>query len=164
MKKSLLLIAVLALVPAFMFAELGIGGAAMLTSPGLLGQTVDSDRLNVNQFNFGGDIRVKEGMIQIQSLIFCSAGEVSGLDLYLDAGIAFDITLIRLSAGLGPNITWNFGETPVLQAGMNAKLGMDLMLNNVSVGMSYLMAMKHNEHMSVNTAAGLLGFNVIFWM
>jgi len=164
MKKSLFLIAVLALVPAIMFAEIGIGATAMLTSPSLLGQPVNTENLNVNQFNFGGDIRVKEGMLQVQSLIFGSAGDVSGLDLYLDAGVAFDIAILRLSAGIGPNITWNFGETPVLQAGMNGKLGADIKLNDISIGMSYLMAFKRNEHMSVNNAAGILGVNVMFWM
>lgn len=164
MKKSLFLLAVMAFVPALMFAELGIGGAAMLTSPSLLGQPVKSEYLNVNQFSFGGDIRIKEGMLQAQSLIFCSAGEVSGLDMYLDAGVAFDVAMFRLSAGLGPNITWNFGKNPVLQAGMNGKIGADIMLDKVSIGMTYLMALKRNEPMSVNTGAGLLGFNVLLWM
>lgn len=164
MKKALMIIAIMILVPVVMFAELAVGGVAMLKSPVLLGQEVNLDNVNVDQFSFGGDVRLKVGIIQVESLLVCSAGDVTGLDIYTDAGLAFDIALVRLSVGAGPNFTWNFTHQPPLQVGLNAKVGADLMLGNVSVGCSYIMVMNYNEHVDIYTNTGLFGIQVLVWM
>lgn len=164
MKKALMIIAIMILVPVLMFAELAVGGVAMLKSPVLLGQKVNLDHVNINQFTFGGDIRFKVEMIQLESMLVCSTGDITGLDIYTDAGLAFDIALIRLSVGAGPNFTWNFTNKPPLQAGLNAKVGADLMLGNVSVGCSYLMVMNYNSHVDIYTNTGLFGIQVLVWM
>ncbi|MFA6857558.1 MAG: hypothetical protein WCR31_10135 [Treponema sp.] len=73
MKKILSILAILAVLPVFMFAEktggLDIGGAMFFKSPVLLGQLVDRDSLNVNQFVFGGDVRYKLGWFQAEGLL-----------------------------------------------------------------------------------------------
>ena len=69
------------------FAELGLGGAAFFNSPYLLGQSVDEEDLNVNQFTFGGDARLKFSILQGEALVLYAAGDVQSLNIYLDAGV-----------------------------------------------------------------------------
>jgi hypothetical protein len=168
MKRIILILSILAILPICMFAEktgeLGIGGAMYFKSPVLLGQSIDKDKLNVNQFVFGGDVRYKLGWFQAEGLLFCAAGDVSGLNMYLDAGACLDVSIFRLSIGAGPNITWNFNNTPLIQTGLNAKIGADIKLDNISFGMSYIMALTNNNGINIQSSSGLLGIQVLFWM
>jgi hypothetical protein len=167
MKKIVLIlavIAVLAMVPVAVFADLGIGAAAFYKSPILLGQPVDIDNLNVNQFSFGGDLRFKLGWFQAEGLLLYAAGDVNSINAYLDAGVALDLAILRLSLGAGPNFTYNFGTSPPVQAGLNAKVGADVMLGPISFGLSYIMALNIDNGIDIKTSSGLLGVNVTFWM
>ena len=168
MKKILLVLAVLVILPLSMFAEkaaeLGVGGAMYFKSPVLLGQPIDKDNLNVNQFAFGGDVRFKMDWFQAEGLLFCATGDVSGLNMFLDAGVGLDIAIVRLSIGAGPNINWNFGSTPLIQTGINAKIGADVKIDRLSVGLSYIMALTNDEGININTGSGLLGMQVLYWM
>ena len=165
MRKVVLLILVLALLPAVIFAQLGVGGAAFYKSPVLLGQQLDLNNHNVNQFAFGGDLRFKLGLFQAEGLVFyCAGSQVSGLMTFLDAGLALDVAIVRLSLGAGPNIMYNFNATKPVQMGLNAKIGGDIMLGKVSVGLSYIMSLAISNSVDVNTASGLLGAQILFWM
>ncbi len=164
MKRRVLILAVLVILPVAVFADLGIGAAAFYKSPVLLGQPIDTDNLNVNQFSFGGDLRFKLSWFQAEALLLYSAGDVSSLNAYLDAGLALDVAILRLSLGAGPNFTYNFGESSPAQAGLNAKVGADVMLGPISFGLSYIMSMNIDNGLYVNTGSGLLGAQVLFWM
>jgi hypothetical protein len=50
------------------------------------------------------------GWFQVEGLLFCAAGDVSGLNMYFDAGVGLDVSLVRLSIGAGPNLTWKFPQ------------------------------------------------------
>ena len=117
-----------------------------------------------DQFSFGGDVRLKLAWFQAEGLLLYSAGSVNSLNLFLDAGVALDISLLRLSAGVGPNFTNNFSNSPPTQAGLNAKVGADVKLGPFSVGLSYIMELNLNNGFDVKTNSGLLGVNVLFWM
>ena len=93
-----------------------------------------------------------------------SAGDTNSLNAYLDAGVALDVAILRLSLGAGPNFTYNFGESSPVQAGLNAKVGADVMLGPISLGLSYIMALNLNNGLYINTGSGLLGVQVLFWM
>lgn len=165
MRRKILILAALVLLPVTLFAQLGIGPAAYYKSPVLLGQSVDSDELNVDQFSFGGDLRFKFSLLQLQALALYSASEdVKSLDIFLDAGLALDIAILRLSAGAGPNFIYIFGESSPVRAGLNGKIGADLMLGNISVGLSYIMVLNIDDGIDLDTSAGLLGAQVLFWM
>jgi hypothetical protein len=153
----------LAALPMAAFAELGIGGAAFFNSPYLLGQSVDEDDLNVNQFTFGGDLRLKLSLLQGEALVLYSAGEVQSLNIYLDAGVAIDVMMLRLSAGAGPNFVYNIGESSPLQTGLNAKLSADLKLGKLTVGLSYIMDLLIDSGVDLNSSSGLLGAQVLLW-
>lgn len=164
MKKSILLSLVLISLPIAAFAQLGVGGAAFFKSPVLIAQPIDSDNLAVNQFSFGGDVRFNMTPFQLEALVLYSAGEYNSLNAYLDAGIAIDIAVIRLSAGAGPTFTGNFGKSPATQVGLNAKIGADIMMGKVSAGLSYIMALNIDNGIDINTSSGLLGASVLFWL
>ena len=112
--------AVAMVLPTAAFAQLGVGPAAFLKSPVLLGQSIYKDEANVNQFSFGGDLRYRFGWFQEQALGLESAGDINSLDLFLDAGIALDVTIVTLSLGAGPNFTKNFDGSPSTQSRLNA--------------------------------------------
>jgi len=163
MKRLVLLMIVLAILPIAVFADLGFGAAAFLKSPVLIGEPIDATNLNVEQFTFGGDGRLRLGAFQAEALLLLSAGDVNSLNLYLDAGLALDIAILTLSVGAGPNLTTNFGESRALQAGFNAKAGADIRLGQISFGLSYIMLMNLDNGVAVRTRSGLLGAQVIFW-
>jgi hypothetical protein len=152
------------ILPAAVFADWGIGGAAFYKSPVLLGQPIDIVNLNVNQFSFGGDVRLKMGWFQAEGLLLYSAGDVNSLNAFLDAGVALDLAIIRLSLGAGPCFTYNFGQSTAVQAGLNAKIGADIKLGPISFGLSYIMALDITNGIDVSTSSGLLGAQVLFWL
>jgi hypothetical protein len=106
---------------------------------------------------------LKLGLFQAQGLALYSAGVVNSLSLYLDAGLALDIAIVRLSLGAGPNLVYNIGGSFPIQTGLNAKLGADVLLGPISVGASYIMALNLDSGFRVETGSGLLGVQVLFW-
>jgi hypothetical protein len=164
LKKLILIFSILVVIPIAVFAEWGVGGAAFYKSPVLLGQPIDTASVNVDQFSFGGDLRFKLGWFQAEGLLLYSAGSVSSLNLFLDAGVVLDVAILRLSLGAGPNFTNNFSNSPPTQAGLNFKAGADLVLGPISVGLSYIMALDLNNGIDITTSSGLLGASLIFWL
>jgi hypothetical protein len=167
MKRALLAALVLVLLPAMAaFADFGIGGAAFFNSPYLLGQEVNKSDLNVDQVTFGGDMRLKLSILQGEALALYATGDgVQSLNIYLDAGLALDILLLRISAGVGPNFVFNIDEKdkPV-QTGLNGKLSADVKLGPISVGLSYIMDLNIDHGIDLQTSSGLLGAQVLLWL
>ena len=165
MKKMLIVAALLVLLPLAAFAELGVGGVAFYNSPVLLGQTEKPEELSVNKFTFGGDARLKFSLFQGEAMLLYSTSEdVQSLDIFLDAGVALDVLILRLSAGIGPNFTYNIGESEALDTGFNAKLNADVKLSKISVGLSYIMDLNLDSGVDLDTSAGLLGATVLLWL
>jgi hypothetical protein len=164
MKKSIIIVAFMAMVSAAAFAEFGVGAAAFYKSPVLVGQPVDVSNLNVDQVSFGADARFKLGWFQAEGLLLYSAGEVDSLNAFLDAGVALDVAFLRISLGAGPNFSNNFGHSAPIQAGLNAKLGADLKFGAFSIGLSYIMAMNLDNGIYIGTASGLLGIQALYWL
>ena len=163
MRKLVLVLCVLAILPVAAFAEWGFGGAAFYKSPVLLGQPIDTSNVNVNQFSFGGDLRLKIAWFQAEGLLLYSAGDAQSLNMYLDAGLALDVAILRLSIGAGPTLCDNFGQSSPMQAGLNAKVSADFKLGPISVGASYIMALNLANGVNVQTSSGLLGVQILFW-
>jgi hypothetical protein len=164
MRKLILVLLVMVIVPFAVFADIGVGPAVYFKSPVLIGQPIDTSSVNVNQFSFGADSRLKLGWFQAQALLLYSAGTTSSINMYLDAGLALDVAILRLSLGVGPNVTAVLGSNSVMQAGLNARVGADLKLGPISVGASYIMALNISNGIDVQTSSGLLGAQVILWL
>ena len=171
MRKTFLLLVVLVILPVAVFADSpsliswGFGPAVFYKSPVLLGQPTDTNNLNVDQFNFGGDLRFKLSLFQAEALLLYAGGNgVNSFNMYLDGGLALDIAILRIDLGIGPNFVYNSGSNSGGQVGLNAKVGADVLLGPISVGLSYIMELNLNNGVQVSTGSGLLGLSVMFWI
>ncbi len=162
MKKYILLLLALAIIPAMGFAQISSGWALFVKSPYLLGDVINVDISNVNQLSAGGMLRFKLGIFQAEGLMLFSLGEVNSLNVFLDAGVAIDIALVTLSFGIGPTFTNTFAESPLYQAGLNAKAQADIHLGTISVGAAYVMGLNIDRGIRFNTRYGLLGVYILF--
>ena len=166
MKKTLILVLVLAFIPLLCFAELGLGASAFFNSPVLIGQEPDLSLLRENGFTFGADARFKFlKVLQLEALGLVSTGEVTSIDLYADAGLALDLAFLRLSAGVGPTVFFLLdGSSEPTLLGFNAKANADIKLGRLSLGLSYIMGLIVDDGVQLNKSTGMLGANVLFWL
>ncbi len=97
--KRLLILLVVLLVPVGLFAQIQIGGTALYNYPIL--QTGAPDELDLSNFTFGVDARLKIAFLQVSGLALFTPGEVDGatIDIVLDGGLSFDVLLFRLGLG-----------------------------------------------------------------
>jgi len=165
MKKRVLIVLALCLVPLLSFAELGVGGAAFFNSPMLIGQEVTSSGLTSGGFTFGGDLRFKLSILQLEALgLVTVAGGDTALDLYTDVGLALDLLFLRLSLGAGPNFTYVFGGgADPFMPGFNAKANVDVKLGKISLGLSYIMGLVVDGGVALDKSTGMLGVSVLYW-
>jgi hypothetical protein len=163
--KRIVLIALVLLLPVAVFADIdfGVGGVALYNSPLLVGGKISTPDWNVNKFSFGPDLRLKWSILQLEALALGSIGDYSSFDSYLDAGLAFDLLFLRLSAGGGLSLNYNFGDKS-LDKGFNAKLNADLKLGKLSLGLTYIMDFTvADKKVNIDASQGLLGASVLFW-
>lgn len=160
--KRILLIGLILLLPAALFAEVGLGGAALYNSPVLVGGEISKPDWNVNKFSFGPNLRFKWSILQLEALALGSFGDFSSIDSYLNAGLAFDILFLRLSAGGGLSLNYNL-ENKEWGKGFNGKVNADVKLGKLSVGLSYIMDLNLDGGVNLDASSGLLGATVMFW-
>lgn len=165
MKKTLILVLVLAFIPLLSFAELGLGASAFFNSPVLIGTPVDESQLRESGFTFGADARFKFlKFLQLEALGLITLGDVKSVDLYADAGLALDLAILRLSAGVGPTVFFLLDNaTDPTLVGFNAKANADIKLGRLSVGLSYIMGLMVDGGIALDKSTGMLGANVLFW-
>lgn len=156
MHKKFFIILLVLVLPATAFAQLQIGPTAYYNFPLLTeGGEVDVPELrgvDIADFTFGADARLKLAIFQISGLTLFTPGFVDeanllflppSIDLFLDAGLAFDIFFLRLGLGIGPNFSFFLGESELISEpvsfGTNLRATVDVVLGGISVGLSYLM-------------------------
>jgi hypothetical protein len=165
MKKTLILVLVLAFIPLFVFADFGIGASAFFNSPVLIGHSIDGPALRDGGFTFGADARLKFlKIIQVEALGLVTLGDEKSIDLYADAGLAFDLAILRLSLGMGPTVFFMLDNaTDPTLVGFNAKANADIKLGRLSFGLSYIMGLIVDNGVKLDKSTGMLGANVLFW-
>jgi hypothetical protein len=166
MKKILILVFVLAFIPLLSFAELGVGASAFFNSPVLIGQSVDTHELWDGGFTFGADVRWKFlKILQLDALALITLDEINAVGLYADAGLGFDLAILRLSAGVGPTLLFLGGDAPDWALlGFNAKANADIKLGPISFGLSYLIDLNLDDGIALDKSTGMLGANVLLWL
>jgi hypothetical protein len=166
MTKRVLIVLVLWLIPLLAFAELGLGGAVYFNSPMLIGQEPELSGLRSGGVSFGGDLRLKLRLLQLEALgLVTVENEATALDLYTDVGLALDLPLLRLSLGAGPNFTYLFGgAADPTMFGFNLKANADLRLGRLTLGLSYLTGLIIDDGVAWDLSTGLLGASVLFWL
>jgi hypothetical protein len=157
---------VLAFIPLLAFAELGVGGSAFFNSPVLIGTPINESQLREGGFTFGGNVRFKFlKFLQLEALGLVTLGDQPSIDLYADAGLALDLAILRLSAGVGPTVFFLFDNpTDPTLLGFNAKANADIKLGRLSVGLSYIMGLMVDGGIALDKSTGMLGANVLLWL
>ena len=162
MKKRFLLVLLLIILPFGLFADFGIGGAVFYNSPVLIGQEVDTSGIGLSDFTFGANARYKFSFLQLDGLVLLTLGDNAVADAFLDVEACLDLLMLRLSAGLGPNLSYNFSDGG-METGFNAKANVDLKLGKISLGLSYIMALNLDGGIALDKSTGLLGATILLW-
>ncbi len=157
-----LILAVILILPTAAFAESAVGVAAFYNAPELAGDEVDIDNLNVEQLSIGGNARLKLSLFYGEALILGSFGDLTSGDVFLNAGLAFDIGNLMLSAGFGPKFSYIFDEE-VFESGYSLKFNGDLLFGTFSLGISYILDVTAEDGFDIQHRSGLLGLSVLFW-
>jgi len=137
MKKILFFLILVAVIPAFAFADFQIGAIAMVKGTAA---SIQTGGIKANDFTYGGEARLNLGILQggVSALYYPADADMPASIVALtDVGLALDIWFIRLGAGLGPNFysqLQNSGGTRPLSVGLNMKLAGDINLGSISVG------------------------------
>jgi hypothetical protein len=185
MRKFILVFLIL-LIPAFAFAEARVGPVAFLNFPLIQDEQLDVpdlQKLNVSDFSFGADFRLKLAIFQASAMALFTPGlkEVNlpgktvplppSADVFLDGGIAIDITKVRLGLGIGPNFSFFFGNSDLISdpvsAGINLKATADIVLGSFSIGLIYLTQFDMDldeaaQILSADKTKGLFGVAALF--
>jgi hypothetical protein len=181
--KKVLIVLIILIIPAAAFAQLQIGPTAFYNFP-LIGDSTlnppELSGLNISDFSFGVDIRGKIAFFQLSGMalftpgVSAAGGSITlpaSTDIFLDAGVAFDIAIIRLGLGVGPNFTFFFGEgtasSDIVSAGMNIKATLEFLLGKVAIGITYLTQFDFDLQqigsvLSADKTQGLFGLSVLF--
>jgi len=164
MKKTIILVLVLGLIPLALFADFGIGGAAFYNSPVLIGEDVpaSTEGLGLEDFTFGANARFKLSLFQLDALALLTLGDAANVKGFLDAELCLDLLILRLSAGAGPKIDYYFDSGDV-ETGFNAKANADIKLGKLSFGLSYIMDMTIDGGIALDKSTGMLGATVMLW-
>jgi hypothetical protein len=142
-KLGILVLVMVAVIPAFAFADFQIGGVAMYKGEPA---SVTVKSLGIDDFTFGVDARLKFSIIQGSLAVLYYPEDANGAGLpaslmaLADIGLSFDILFVRLGAGVGPNFTLalgdsNWTEQSPIPLGMNVKLSAEVMLGKISLGL-----------------------------
>jgi len=184
--KKLLLILLVLLLPAALFAEFRLGPTAFMNFPLIQDNTYnvpELDGIDPSDFTFGVDARLKILLFQASAAaLFTPGAEATdslgdpvvlpaSMDIFLDAGIAIDILILRIGLGVGPNFSFFFGNEDTISdpqsMGFNLKGTADIVLGPVSFGLSYINQFDFDlDHpvsvLSADKTQGLLGVAVLF--
>ncbi len=133
--RRILIVLVVALLPAMAFADFQIGGVGMYKGDVT---TISAAGIGLTDFTFGAEARLKLGLLQGgASLLYYPGASYNSILALTDIGVSLDVAFLRLGLGLGPNLAVNLGSaaaTPV-NVGLNLKLSADVNLGSLSIGL-----------------------------
>ena len=165
--KKLIVVLMIALLPTLAFAlDFQIGGTAMYK--GLLQdiQTGVTD-IGLDDFTFGGEARLNFGLIQGAAAVLYYPDEFApSLIALTDVGLTLNLAIVRLGAGIGPNVYIPLSDAGKgVPIGFNVKGAVDVQLGGISVGLVgyyYLASLSDLSLGLFETAQPWLGLTVLF--
>ncbi len=129
--KRLVLVLILAVIPALAFADFQIGAVGMYD--GDVSQ-ISSAPVSADSFVFGLETRATLWIFQAGATALYMPSYETLLAL-TDVGLAVDVLFLRFGAGIGPNFGFDTnGGSGVADAGWNLKLAADINLGNLALG------------------------------
>jgi hypothetical protein len=167
MMKKLIVVLMIALLPTLAFAlDFQVGGTAMYK--GILEDiTSGPTDLGFDDFTFGAEARLSLGLLQGAAAVLYYPGESSSLVALTDIGVTVNLAIVRLGAGIGPNLYIPLGGDKVegVPVGLNLKGAVDLQLGGISVGLVgyyYLASLSDLNADLFENAQPWLGLTVLF--
>jgi hypothetical protein len=161
MKKIMIVLVLLAL-PMSMFAQFYIGPSAMYKGDPMTPPAVTPDL--VDHFSFGADLKLQLSIFEVQALALYNLG--NSFNTYLDVGIAFDLAIVTIGAGVGPNfvISFNSGVEDPVAFGFNGKVHVDLNLGGIKISAYYMFLLDNLSVADVESQmyAGNVGLSLLF--
>lgn len=175
MKRTLILLVILAVVPVMAFADFQLGPSVYYNFP-LIGSDSSSSDFSISNFTFGADARMKLWIFQATALGLYTPAEASDngdiphiIDLHVTGGVAFDILFLRLGLGLGPSFAFEFGDgaDDGVGVGTNVKASAEVRLRRISLAANYLMKFPFDFSSAGNIidedkTRGLFGASLLF--
>lgn len=142
--KKLIVVALLITVPLAVFADLQIGALGLYNGT-LSSATTSTSRISASDFTYGLESRLNIWIFQGA----VSALYIPGDDFYgtydtvlamTDVGLCFDLWILRLGAGVGPNFGFIMDKSvsassSTQKLGFNGKVAADLNLGNLGLGL-----------------------------
>jgi hypothetical protein len=143
-------------------ADAGVGVTTYYRTPGDLTDLPDFDGARIEDFAMGLDLRYNFSLLQLGGLALVTPADPVLLDGYLLGGLVLDLQVLQLSATLGPHVAYNVdANEPDLTLG--ARVGLDLVLGGVSIGLSYLWDPDFSEGLDRRRPdTGFLGASLLF--
>jgi len=171
--RRIVIVLLILLLPAAVFAEVQIGGTALYNFPYF--EDAGPSEIDLSDFTFGADARVRLFIFQASALALFTSGYTDALnndvpgniDLILDGGLSLDVLLFRLGLGVGPSLRVNMGGTDPVGIGLNVKATADVMLGSFAIGLTYLSQFELDSSdatqlLDQDYTKGLLGVSVLF--
>lgn len=172
--KRFLIVCLILLLPAAVFAEVQIGGTALYNFPYFV--DAGPSEIDLSDFTFGADARFRVFIFQASALALFTPGytdelnnEVAGnIDLIVDGGLSVDVLMFRLGLGIGPSLRLNLGDGgDPYGIGLNAKATAEVMLGRIALGLTYLNQFEFDyadasQLLDQDYTKGLLGVSVLF--
>jgi hypothetical protein len=160
--KKLMLMLMLVLLPLGLFAQFYIGGSALYKEDPEYLQ--DPDDTLFDDMAFGGEIRLQFSLLELSALALY---EFDGaFDVYVDAGVAFDIAILTIGVGVGPNFIFQADpDAPEpTSIGFNGKIHVDINLGDIKISGYWLFLVESlsYEEFEDNLTLGNIGVSVLF--
>lgn len=179
MIKRIVLVLLIVLIPSVAFAQIQLGPTAYYNHSLRIAdvdEEVDDVVWDTSNFSFGADARLKLGMLQGQAVgLYTPPSPEDGvdavhlIDLHTNVGLAFDILMFRIGAGLGPSFAFEFGDgaTETAGIGTNARVGAEVGLGGIAFALNYLMRFPFDFEeagriFSADKSRGHVGASVLF--
>lgn len=165
--KKLIVVLMIALLPTLAFAlDFQIGGTAMYK--GILEDiTSGPTDLGFEDFTFGVEARLNFGLIQGAAAVLYYPDPLHpNLVALTDVGLTLNLAIVRIGAGIGPNVFIPLGApSSFVPVGLNLKGAVDVQLGGISVGLVGYYYLASLEQLSLGlfeTAQPWLGLTVLF--
>lgn len=168
--KKLILVVLIVAIPALVFADFQIGAVGLYNR-----STSSTAKISPSDFTYGLETRLNLWILQggISALYFPGDTYLGTFDTVIamtDVGVAIDLWILRLGAGVGPNYamvvdTAAGSGTDAQKFGFNMKLAADLNLGNLGlgvVGYYYLEDLADLRNFDPKTMKPMLGVTLLF--
>jgi hypothetical protein len=162
MKRIIIVLLFIAL-PMSMFAQFYLGPTAMYKGDPMDLPGTTPDYSLIDHLAFGADVKLQISLFEVQALAMYNFNNT--FNVYLDAGIALDLAIVTIGAGIGPNFYVSLDDVPdPVGFGFNGKVHVDLNLGGVKISAYYMFLIDNITVSNIESQmyAGNVGLSLLF--